>query len=379
MGFKLDTNQKVGQKKVSSLPDIDTLLKKEIHFFGSLFNDKKKQAFYLEFSILLKAGITIKESLTLIAENMTKKTDQELITSILQGVLNGKSLSDAMAATDRFSEYEYFSIQIGEETGTIAKVLAQLGVFFERKNEQKRIVITALTYPSIVLTTAVLVIIFMLSYVVPMFQDIFKQNKMELPLLTKIIVAASESLKSYGSVFFILVLGLIATFIFAKKQFPQVRSSLAYFTLKVPVIGAFVSKVYLAQFTQAVALLTGSKVPLLNSVQMVKKMISFQPLQNDLQHVEDEILKGHSLSESMKGTTLFTNRVISLVKVSEETNQTAFVFQQLNEQLNQEVIQQSKAVSTFLEPIIIVVVGIIVGVLLISMYLPMFQLSSAIG
>ncbi|WP_299518640.1 type II secretion system F family protein [uncultured Flavobacterium sp.] len=358
---------------------MDTLLKKEITLFGSRFNAKKKQNLYLELSVLLKAGITIRESLTLISENLSKPSDKEIIQSILNDVVNGKSLSDAMAATNCFSEYEFYSIQIGEETGTIAKVVQQLGVFFERKNEQKRIVIAALTYPLIVLTTAVLVIIFMLSYVVPMFQDIFKQNNMELPVLTKMIISASTFVKQYGTVLFLLVGGIVFAFLFSKKRFPKLKSALDYFTLKIPVIGVFVSKVYLAQFTQAVALLTGSKVPLLNSVQMVKKMIEFYPLQNDLQHVETEILKGNSLSKSMKDTTLFNNRIISLVKVAEETNQTEYVFQELNEQFNQEVIQQSKAVSTFLEPVIIIIVGFIVGILLIAMYLPMFQLSSAIG
>jgi type II secretory pathway component PulF len=379
MGFNLEKVARNKEQNNNNKSDWDALLKKEITLFGSRFNDKKKQNLYLELSVLLKAGITIRESLSLIIENLTKKSDKEIIQSIMNDVVDGKSLSDSMSSTNCFSEYEFFSIQIGEETGTIAKVVQQLGIFFERKNEQKRIVIAALTYPMIVLTTAVFVIIFMLSYVVPMFQDIFKQNNMELPFITQIIISASSFVKNYGSILFLLCFALVFTFLFSKKHFPKIKAALDYFTLKIPVIGTFVSKVYLAQFTQAVSLLTGSKVPLLNSVQMVKKMIQFYPLQNDLQHVETEILKGNSLSKSMKDTTLFNNRIISLVKVAEETNQTAFVFQQLNEQLNQEVIQQSKAVSTFLEPIIIIIVGFIVGILLIAMYLPMFQLSSAIG
>lgn len=378
MGFKLDTIPKDGSKE-SSPNDWDALLKREIVLFGTRFSTKKKQNFYLELGVLLKAGITIRESLTLISENLRKKADKDLIAMVLHDVVNGKSLSDSMAATHCFTEYEFYSIKIGEETGTIAKVVQQLGVFFERKNEQQRIIISALTYPMIVLSTAVLVIIFMLSYVVPMFQDIFKQNNMELPFLTELIISASSFVKNYGAFLFLLLVALVASFLFSKKRVPKVKASLDYFLLKIPVIGTFVSKVYLAQFTQAIALLTGSKVPLLNSVQMVKKMIEFNPMQDDLQHIENELLKGNSLSKSMKDTLLFNNRILSLIKVSEETNQTEYIFQQLNEQFNQEVVQQSKAVSTFLEPVIIIVVGFIVGILLIAMYLPMFQLSSAIG
>jgi len=112
---------------------------------------------------------------------------------------------------------------------------------------------------------------------------------------------------------------------------------------------------------------------------MVKKMIRFVPLQDALERVEESILKGNSLSSSLKNNPLFDNRIISLVKVAEETNQTEYVFKQLSEQYNQEVVQQSKIMTTVLEPFIILFVGVLVAVLLVAMYLPMFQLSSAIG
>lgn len=379
MAFKLENVQNKGviaNKKQSS--SIEDFLKKEIVLFGQQFNNKKKQAFYQELAVLLKAGITFKEGLTLIVESLKKKADKELIQSVLNDVVNGKPFSEALMASKSFSEYEYYSIQIGEETGTTAQVCQELGVFYERKNEQKRIIIAALTYPSIVLTTAVVVVVFMLSYVVPMFEGIFKQNNMELPILTKMIVELSGFVKTYGIYGLLLLTGLLFTGRIFKDN-ARYRNALHYLILRVPILGAFITKVYLAQFTQAVALLTTAKVPLLNSIQMVKKMIRFVPLQDALDKVENSILKGNSLSESLKENHLFDNRIISLVKVAEETNQTEYVFKQLSEQYNQEVVQQSKIMTTVLEPLIILFVGVLVAVLLVAMYLPMFQLSSAIG
>jgi type IV pilus assembly protein PilC len=378
MAFKIKNvpNKKTIQSKDSG--SIESLLKKEITLFGDSFNNKKKQAFYQELSVLLKAGVSFKEGLSLIVESLKKNADKELIQSILNDVVNGKPFSDALQTSKSFTEYEYYSIQIGEETGTTAQVCQELGHFFERKNEQKRIIIAALTYPSIVLSTAVLVVVFMLSYVVPMFQDIFRQNNMELPFLTQVIVKLSVLTKTYG-VYFLLA---IVLFIFSTQFFKdnaKYKKALHYFLIKIPVIGPFMTKVYLAQFTQAVTLLTTAKVPLLNSIQMVKKMIRFVPLQDALEKVEESILKGNSLSSSLKNNPLFDNRIISLVKVAEETNQTEYVFKQLSEQYNQEVVQQSKIMTTVLEPFIILFVGVLVAVLLVAMYLPMFQLSSAIG
>jgi type II secretory pathway component PulF len=378
MAFKLDTIQNKTAIPKRDQSSIETILKKEIVFFGQGFNNKKKQAFYQELAVLLKAGITFKEGLTLIVDSLKKNADKELIQSILQDVINGKPFSEALLVSKSFSEYEYYSIQIGEETGTTAKVCQELGVFFERKNQQKQIIIAALTYPSIVMATAIIVVVFMLSYVVPMFQDIFRQNKVELPMLTKIIVKLSGFVKVYGiyGLLLLIVLVFIARIFKENKQYRKIAH---HFVLKIPVLGSFINKIYLAQFTQAIALLTTAKVPLLNSIQMVKKMIRFVPLQEALERVEYSILKGNNLSNSLKENPLFDNRIISLVKVAEETNQTEYVFQQLSEQYNQEVVQQSKTMTTVLEPLIILFVGIIVAILLVAMYLPMFQLSSAIG
>ncbi|URC11278.1 type II secretion system F family protein [Flavobacterium sp. B183] len=378
MAFKVENtpNKKTIQSKKSS--SIEDLLKKEISLFGDSFNNKKKQAFYQELAVLLKAGVSFKEGLSLIVESLKKTADKELIQSILNQVVNGKPFSEALSASKSFTEYEYYSIQIGEETGTTAQVCNELGHFFERKNEQKRIIVAALTYPSIVLSTAVLVVIFMLSYVVPMFQDIFKQNNMELPFLTQIIVQLSGLTKTYGVYFIVILIAFVFSTRFFKNN-ARYKRALHYSLIKIPVLGSFMTKVYLAQFTQAVTLLTTAKVPLLNSIQMVKKMIRFVPLQEALGEVEKSILKGNSLSSSLKNTPLFDNRIISLVKVAEETNQTEYVFKQLSEQYNQEVVQQSKIMTTVLEPFIILFVGVLVAVLLVAMYLPMFQLSSAIG
>ena len=130
--------------------------------------------------------------------------------------------------------------------------------------------------------------------------------------------------------------------------------------MRLPFLGSFISSVYLAQFTQAVALLTTSKVPMLNSIQLVRKMIGFYPLNEALARVEKHILAGHSMHRSMANNKMFDNKMVSLVKVAEETNQTEYIFERLNQQYAIEVQQKSKMLSTLIEPLIIVVVGIFV-------------------
>ena len=377
MAFKLDN---IPQQKTAPKSDKNSVsfLQKEITLFGSPFSNKVKEDFYTELSVLLKAGVNLKDALELIQNPQKKKQNKDTLNFISEDLISGQSLSNAIQLQKPFTDYEYYSLRIGEETGTLGQVTEQLGDFYARKNEQRRNLINALTYPIIILTTAVLVVAFMLQFVVPMFEDIFRQQNVELPAITKFIIKLSGLMKDYGWI----VLTIIAVLLFSKRLFNKKQGYKRFkdnLILKLPFIGSFVKTVYLSQFTQAVSLLTASKVPVVNSIQLVKQMIDFYPLQSALEQVEQDILKGKSLSQSLSEHHFFDDKMIALVKVSEETNQTEYIFDRLNKQYNTQVQQQSKMLSTLMEPFIILFVGILVGVILIAMYLPMFKLSSVIG
>lgn len=375
-GFKLE--QALPKEQTNSEKDwVSNLLQKEITF-GNSFGNKKKEDFYSELGVLLKAGINLKDGLALIQENQKKEKQKAFYGEMVEALVSGRSLFEVLKERSEFSEYEYYSVKIGEETGTLNRIVEELGKFYERKNEQRRSLTNALTYPIIILITAVIVVIFMLRMVVPMFEDIFNQNGGELPGITKMVISASNFIKNYG----LLVLIGIGTIIALRKTFsdkPWYKHRKDKLLLKIPYIGSFISSVYLAQFTQAVALLTSSKVPMLSSIQMVRKMIDFYPLNEALGKVEKGVLSGTSLNKSMAGSKIFDNKMISLVKVAEETNQTEYIFERLNQQYAIEVQQKSKLLSTLMEPMIIIVVGLFVGIILVAMYLPMFKLSSVVG
>jgi len=376
MAFKLDNISQ--QKKSKKGFDVDKVLKTEISLFGNSFSNKKKEALYTELTVLLNAGIGLKEALVLITNEQSKRKDKELLEGIVTHILEGSSFSDAVKSIKDFTEYEYYSLKIGEETGTLIKVTKELGLFFRRRNEQRRTVMNALSYPIVVLITALLAVLFMLKYVVPMFAGIFKQNNVELPWLTKVIIKASNVFQDYSWSLFVVFIGLLVLRkIISKKVWYKKYAS--KILLKIPFVGELIRKMYIGQFTQAVALLTTAKVPVLSSIQLTKKMIDFYPLQIALQDVESKILAGTSLSESLKAHKIFDAKMISLLKVAEETNQNEFIFERLTSQYNDEIQYKSKMLSTVLEPLIIIFLGALVGVILIAMYLPMFKLSTVLG
>ena len=377
MAFSLE-NIKQNDIPVKKESKSTSLLERDIVVLKKAFSNKIKEDFYTKLSVLLKAGISIKEALELIKDSRKNKNTAKVLELLVDEIVSGKNLSDAIKAHKDFSDYEYFSLKIGEETGTSAKIMEQLGGFYNRKNEQRKNLINALTYPCIILTTAILVIIFMLQFVVPMFQDIFKQQNAELPEITKIIINTSHFIKTYGWLIIVGVLGLILSKVVLNKQewFKKGKDQLIS---KIPFVGSFVELVYLSQFTQAVALLTASKVPIVKSVNLVKRMIDYYPLNFALNDTEERLLKGETFSKSLSEHKLFDAEMIALIKVAEETNQTEFMFERLNAQYNARVEQRSKLLSTVIEPIIILLVGLFVGFILLAMYLPMFRLSSVLG
>lgn len=378
MAFQLDNIQRFQRRPESTSNRISGLLQKEITLSGKTFSNKKKEHFYTELSVLLRAGITLKEALTLIRDNEKKKAVKGLYTGIINAIISGNTFSEAVKSRKDIAAYEYYSLQIGEETGTLSRVTASLGDFFAAKNEQRRHLINALTYPVIIFITAIVVVAFMLRLVVPMFQDIFELHQVSLPAVTTFIISLSKWLKEYGY----LLLFAVAAIVILKKLFNKKRWFQSYkdhFVLRLPFAGRFVKTVYLTRFIQAMALLAAARVPVVESIALVKKMIAFYPLQQALQQVENNILKGAALSESLKQNGIFDARMIALVKVAEETNQTEFIFERLHRQYSIEVQQQSKTLATVTEPLIIVFIGLLVGVILVAMYLPMFKLSSVLG
>ncbi len=376
MGIKIGYIAKKKEEKPKT--SMENILNKEINIFGNGFSNKKKEQFYSELSVLLKSGVNLKHSLDIIIESQSKEKDKTLMEKLNLAILEGSSFAAALKSEKSFTPYEYHAMKIGEQTGQLAFVTNDLAEYYKRRNEQKRQITSSLTYPVIVLFTAFLVVFFMLKYVVPMFEDIFEQNKVELPLLTRVIVKFSHLLEQNGLVFLLAIGALVIGVRFFRKRL-WFRKFGGELILKLPVLGSYARKVYLTRFIHTMMLLTNSKIPVINGLSMVRKMVDFYPLQNSLKQVEAEILRGERMSISFSKHKIFDKKIIALLKVAEETNQTEFIFQRLYDQYSKDVEYQSQTITNVLNPLLTLMVGFIVGVILIAMYLPMFKLSSVIG
>lgn len=352
-------------------------LNQEISFAGSSFSDKKKEAFYSELHILLSSGVDLKTALEIIVDQEEKQKHQIIFKNILDRVISGSTLSDSIKESEKFSLYEYHSLKIGEESGRLNEILKELSHFYSRKVHQKRQMVGALSYPVMVLLVAVGAVFFMLRFVVPMFSDMFKTFKTDLPLITQKIISWSHFIRE-NSVLIFLGIVLLSAGIYSQRKKSWFRRSFSAVVLKLPLLGPMTEKIYLARFCQAMKLLTGSKTPLIKSLELVEKMIDFYPIEYALPLIRKKVLQGELLHYSMSEFPIFNRRMISLIKVAEEVNKMDEVFDRLSQQYTQEVEHRSAVMSKLIEPVMMVLIGAIVGTILVAMYLPLFQLSSGV-
>ncbi|WP_124981842.1 type II secretion system F family protein [Nonlabens xiamenensis] len=364
---------------ISTKEDGQSIWEREIFSFTPTFSKKIKETFYLELGILLDSGIPLKQALDLVAQGLKKKKPKEVLQKISDRLVQGSTLSAGFKEHNVFTNYEVRSIKIGEETGRLTEVIKSLADYYKQHNEQKKELLNALTYPIIVLITAVVVVYFMLNFVVPIFQDLFKRNNTELPWITEMVIKASELLNQYGLLALaLLVAGLIARRLLAKNKTYQKWKGLII--IKVPYIGTLTTRSYINQFINAMSLLSSAKINVTHALKLISNMIPYYPLNAALEQINRDLINGDSQSEAFKKhPKLFDNKLIAMIQVAEQTNQDELVYQNLKLHYNNLLKQQAKTFTNLINPILTLLVGCIVGFILIALYLPMFKMSTLIG
>jgi len=374
---RYETKKVVKPSNDSESGGLIAFLNRDISFGSKELSDKKKEYLYLELSSLLQAGINLKDSFELITADQQKEKDKELYTKIQNAVLGGTTFSQALQQSGKFSLYEVYSLQIGEETGKLIEVLRDLAQFHQNKIKQRRQIVSALTYPCVVVTASLSAVFFMLKFIVPMFGDVFKRFGGQLPYLTEKIIAISNAMQN-NFLPFVIIVGSCVGFILFTRKTEKFREVFSEIVLRLPVIGGLVQKIYLARFCNSMRLLISAQLPLLRAIALIRQMIRYYPIESSLLKVEDDIMNGKSLHESLRQFKIYPSKMIQLVKVGEETNQLDYFFGRISIQYIDEVEYKTATLSSVMQPVIIVFLGLIVGTILIAMYLPMFQMSNTI-
>ncbi len=338
------------------------------------FSEQRKEQFYSELSALLESGLDLRSALDIFISNLKNKKLVETFNNVQTEIIKGIALSKAMQNQKLISDYEFYSLEIGEESGKTIQILRELGVYFQNKIKQRQLITKALSYPIVVSVTAVLAIVFMLTFVVPLFAGIFQRMGQDLPAITKFILSLSNFFTDH-----ILTLALALTLLIIIIQLIRkklwFKSVLSSILLKIPFLGNYILKIHLIRFCNSMALLISSGVNIVRSLDLLSKMIRFYPLQKVMPEIKDEIIKGKRFHETLSSYSIFPGKMIALLKVGEEVNKLDEFFSKISDQYEKELETQSSILVSVLELIILVFLGTVVAFILIAMYLPLFDLN----
>ncbi|TKG88103.1 type II secretion system F family protein [Puteibacter caeruleilacunae] len=351
-------------------------LNKEINLFKPKFTNEKKEEFYSEVGMLLSSGLDIRTIFQLMAQEKEKDKHKVFYESIYDDLVSGYNLSEALDRTGYISPHEYYSVKIGEETGQLQEVLADLNEYFSRRIKQKRQLVSTFSYPTLVVITAIVVVTFMMNFIVPMFEDVFRRFNGELPGLTKWILSMSKYFQEYIGIVLAIILMIVVGMWMVRKT-DTFRNYTSALLLKIPLLGPLLSKIYLARFCQTMALMAGARIPLITALELMEKIIGFYPFEKAMLQMKDDLMNGMTLHESMKAFSFFDLKLLSLTKVGEEVNKLAVIYNKLSKQYAEEVQHKIGILNSLMEPLLIIVVGVMVAVILIAMYMPMFQMSNS--
>lgn len=340
-------------------------------------NDKKKLMFFSQLQVLLRSGLGFSRSFALVIEGAESK-DKEVLSSVFENVIAGKSLWEAVCAEKSFSRLDSGVIRIGEETGRLQDALDFLSRYYTRKEEQRRMIVNALSYPAITLCVAAAVLIFMLLVVVPMFQQVYARMGSDLPGITKTIIRFSEMAPTI-----ILCFAASAGVVFISKRlagdYGKYQQAVSSVILKLPVAGELVKKYQMSRICSLMHLMTSSGVPVLQALKLLSGIMTFYPFRESILHLCKTIEKGGSLADGISGREhLYGKKFAVLIRIGEETGSLESMFRSQAEDTAAELEFGIRQMNNVLEPALILCIGAIVAFVLIAMYMPMFKLGMTI-
>lgn len=334
-----------------------------------------KRTFFSQLQTLIRSGLSFSRAFELIIEG-AKTKEKALYVRIFDEVVSGKELWRSLEADKAFTELDRSVVRIGEETGRLVDALEFLTDYYQKREEQKRMVTSALSYPIITLSIAVIVLVFMLLVVVPMFEQVYARMGGELPAITRQIIGMSESAPAVLGIMVLLGLSMygVRHMFGSSDKYQSITSGIV---MRLPLVSGLIRKYQVSRFSRIMHLLVSSDVPILQALYLMRGIITFYPYRQSIEEVCRMIEKGQTLTGGMdKYENLYGKRFLVLLKVGEETNSIEQMLLTQANDTNAELEHEIKQLNNIVEPFLILAIGIIVAFVLIAMYMPMFKLGT---
>jgi type IV pilus assembly protein PilC len=328
-----------------------------------------------QLSTMISAGMSLLRAFYVLEDQAENEKLREALIQIRKDVEAGISLSDALARHDSiFSELYVSMVRAGETGGILEETLKRVADQLEKEDSLRRQVKSAMTYPLLIGTFALGVLIALVAFLVPVFEQVFKDFGGDLPTITKATVAASHFIT--GQWYVVIAASVALVYAFRKwKASERGREQWDRFKLKLPwKLGDIIQKVCLARFSRTYSALIAAGVPMLEAIEITGKTSGNRVIEKSMQAVRESVKSGGSIAAPMRAEPqAFPLMVTQMIGVGEETGALDAMLTKIAEFYEDEVAAALKVLTSILEPLMIVIVGAMVGFIVISMYLPMFQ------
>lgn len=334
--------------------------------------------FARQLSAMLGAGVTLIKALNILYLQIEKKNIKESIKRMYESVQRGDQLSEALKKqTNVYPEIMISMIEAGEESGKLDQVIAKLAGQFENDVKLKNKIKSAMTYPIILSILVVGVVLILVTKVLPVFMGMFTAS-MTLPLPTRIVLAFSNLLTGYWYII-IIVLAIIIFGIRVYISTEEGKKKWHTLLLKTPVIGKTIEKISAVRFTRTLATLLSSGMTLIQSLEIVIKVVGNRVIMEGLSMTKEDIRKGMPLSLSLRKADILPPMVYSMIGIGEESGTIEDMLEKTAEYYDNEVENAIQKLIALIEPILIVTMAVVVGFIIISIMLPIFDIYDSIA
>jgi type IV pilus assembly protein PilC len=335
--------------------------------------------FTRQLATMIDAGLAMVQSLQALAEQTTNKVMRDVIHDICARVESGDSFSEALQKHPKaFNRLYVCMVGAGEKGGLLAEILARLATYLENTARLRKKVKSAMMYPTVVTVVAILITIFLLVKVVPVFGEIFASFNATLPAPTQYLINVSNMVKRYLILFLIAGGGGVYGWIYFVKT-PVGRLFWDSRRIRLPIFGHIAHKICLARFTRTLASLIRSGVPILEVLQIVSQTVGNVVMEKAVKTAALDIERGESISAALAKHPIFPSMVVRMVTAGEQTGKIDNMLERISDFLDEEIETTLSGLTALIEPILIVFLGVVVGGMVICMFLPIFKLPEIVN
>ena len=356
--------------------------RKEIKISLPFKKKVKKRAiaiFTRQLATMIDAGLPLVQSLEILSSQQESKVFKDIIREIREDVEGGSTFAGALKKHPvTFDELYTNLVVAGEEGGILDNILTRLANYIEKAEALKKKVKSALVYPTTIVGVAIIVVIILMIFVIPVFETMFKSAGQTLPLPTLIVLTMSRIVKKYV---FILIPGVILFFYLLKKYYQTEAGKIMIdgLILKLPVFGPLFQKISVARFSRTLGTLVSSGVPILDGLTIVSKASGNRTIEAAILNARASIREGETIAEPLSRSGQFPPMVIQMISVGESTGALDTMLSKIADFYEDEVDVAVGNLTSLLEPFLMMFLGIVIGGVVIAMYLPIFNMASAVG